>query len=194
MPQGPVGGATWAACGGWREGGGGGCKPDGVMLAGKPRGGDALWKRGLRWERERMQLTSIYRKLWFRPSRTHRLGSLSFGLSWFSILLLPAFMLLAAGGLITLLILHSELAEPVFRFMWILAACTYLYSILFAVQLDGRTGRSSWREAPLFPGVGALVLMAIAILPRVFEPLPVDWIGALTPRHRLVVRPLLHLR
>ncbi|GAA2180610.1 hypothetical protein GCM10009847_19180 [Leucobacter tardus] len=168
-------------------------EPHAVVLAEEPRTVDALWKQRLRWARGNVQLTSIYRKLWFRPSRTHRLGSLSFGLSWFSILLLPAFMLLAAGGLITLLILHSELAEPVFRFMWILAACTYLYSILFAVQLDGRTGRSSWREALLFPGVGAMVLMAIAIFPSVFETLLVDWIGALTPRDRFVVSAILYL-
>lgn len=168
-------------------------EPHAVVLAEEPSTVDALWKQRLRWARGNVQLTSIYRKLWFRPSRTHRLGSLSFGLSWFSILLLPAFMLLAAGGLITLLILHSELAEPVFRFMWILAACTYLYSILFAVQLDGRTGRSSWREALLFPGVGAMVLMAIAIFPSVFEMLLVDWIGALTPRDRFVVSAILYL-
>ena len=168
-------------------------EPHAVVLAEEPSTVDALWKQRLRWARGNVQLTSIYRKLWFRPSRTHRLGSLSFGLSWFSILLLPAFMLLAAGGLITLLILHSELAEPVFRFMWILAACTYLYSILFAVQLDGRTGRSSWREALLFPGVGAMVLMAIAIFPSVFETLLVDWIGALTPRDRFVVSAILYL-
>lgn len=168
-------------------------EPHAVVLAEEPRTVDALWKQRLRWARGNVQLTSIYRKLWFRPSRAHRLGSRSFGLSWFSILLLPVFMLLAAAGLMTLLVLHSDIAEPVFRVMWILAACTYLYSIIFAVQLDGRTGRSSWREALLFPGLGAMILMAIAIFPSVFETLLVDWIGALTPRDRFVVSAILYL-
>lgn len=168
-------------------------EPHAVVLAEEPRTVDALWKQRLRWARGNVQLTSIYRRLWFRPSRAHRLGSLSFGISWFSILLLPVFMLLAAAGLMTLLVLHSDIAEPVFRFMWILAACTYLYSIIFAVQLDGRTGRSSWREALLFPGLGAMILMAIAIFPSVFETLLVDWIGALTPRDRFVVSAILYL-
>ncbi|WEK62345.1 MAG: glycosyltransferase [Candidatus Microbacterium colombiense] len=144
-------------------------EPHAVVFAEEPRTIDALWKQRLRWGRGNVQLTSIYRKLWFRPSRVHNLGSFPFGLAWFTILLLPAFMLLAAGALLTLLILHSDIAEFVFRFMWIAAACIYLFSILFAVQLDTRIGRQSWREALMFPGLGALILMAIALFPWLFE-------------------------
>ncbi|MGM1017390.1 MAG: glycosyltransferase [Actinomycetota bacterium] len=143
--------------------------PHAVVLAEEPRSIDALWKQRLRWARGNVQLTSIYRKLWFRPSRTHNLGSFTFGLAWFAILLLPVFMLLAAGAMLTLLILHSDIAEFVFRAMWISAACIYLFSIIFAVQLDARTGRQSWREAVMFPGLGALILMAIALFPWLFE-------------------------
>ncbi|NKF30998.1 glycosyltransferase family 2 protein, partial [Pseudomonas sp. BGM005] len=57
----------------------------------------------------------------------------------------------------------------VFRFMWISAACIYLFSILYSVQLDPRIGRQSWREALMFPGLGALILMAIALFPWLFE-------------------------
>lgn len=144
-------------------------EPHAVVLAEEPRSVDGLWKQRLRWARGNVQLTSIYRKLWFRPSRTHNLGSFVFGLAWFTILLLPAFMLLAAGALLTLLILHSDIAAFVFRFMWIFAACVYLFSMLYAVQLDPRIGRQSWREAVMFPGLGALILMAFALFPWLFE-------------------------
>lgn len=144
-------------------------EPHAVVLAEEPRTVDGLWKQRLRWARGNVQLTSIYRKLWFRPSRTHNLGSFSFGLAWFTILLLPAFMLLAATALLVLLVLHSDIAEFVFRFMWISAACIYLFSMLYAVQLDPRIGRQSWREAIMFPGLGALILMAIALFPWLFE-------------------------
>ena len=140
-------------------------EPHAVVLAEEPRTIDSLWKQRLRWARGNVQLTSIYKKLWFRPSRDHNLGSVGFGLAWFTILLLPAFMLLAAAGLIALLLLHSDIAEFVFRFMWIAAACIYIFSMLYSVQLDPRIGRQSWREAIMFPGLGALILMFIALFP-----------------------------
>ncbi len=144
-------------------------EPHAVVLAEEPRTIDSLWKQRLRWARGNVQLTSIYRRLWFRPSSEHNLGSFAFGLGWFTILLLPAFMLLAASAMLVLLILHSEVAEFVFRFMWIAAACIYLFSMLYSVQLDPRIGRQSWREAIMFPGLGALILMAIALFPWAFE-------------------------
>ncbi len=144
-------------------------EPHAVVLAEEPRTIDALWKQRLRWARGNVQLTSIYKHLWFRPSREHRLGSVAFGLGWFTILLLPAFMLLAAAALIALLFFHSEIAEWVFRTMWVAAACIYLFSILFSVQLDGRIGRQSWREAIMFPGLGALILMAVALFPWLLD-------------------------
>ena len=144
-------------------------EPHAVVLAEEPRTIDSLWKQRLRWARGNVQLTSIYKRLWFRPSDQHNLGSFAFGLAWFTILLLPAFMILAAAGMLALLLLHSDIAEFVFRFMWISAACIYLFSMLFAVQLDPRIGRQSWREALMFPGLGALLLMAIALFPHLFE-------------------------
>ena len=146
-------------------------EPHAVVLAEEPRTIDSLWKQRLRWARGNVQLTSIYKKLWFRPSRDHNLGSFGFGLAWFTILLLPAFMLVAAGGMIALLLLHSDIAEFVFRFMWIAAACIYIFSILYSVQLDPRIGRQSWREAIMFPGLGALLLMFVALFPWTLDAL-----------------------
>jgi len=144
-------------------------EPHAIVLAEEPRKIDALWKQRLRWARGNVQVTKHYKRLWFRPSRVHRLGSLSFGLIWFSILLLPVLMVLAAVGLLGLLLLHSDLAEFVFRIMWISAAVVFLFSVLFAVQLDPRTGLRSWREAILFQGVGSLLLMILAVFPGLVE-------------------------
>jgi len=152
-------------------------EPHALVLAEEPRTIDALWKQRLRWARGNVQVTRHYRRLWFRPSRVHRLGSLSFGLIWFSILLLPVLMLLAALGLLLLLLLHSDLAELVFRLMWISAAVVFLFSVIFAVQLDPRTGLRSWREAILFQGIGSLLLMVLAIFPGLIEDLVLAPLG-----------------
>lgn len=168
-------------------------EPHAVVLAEEPRTVDSLWKQRLRWARGNVQLTSHYRRLWFRPSRAHRLGSLSFGIAWFSILLLPVLMLLSSAALLALLLLHSDIAEAVFRFMWIIAACTYIYSMLCAMQLDPRTARNSWREALLFPGFGAMVIMFIALFPGYTDTLLSDWIGAVTPRDRFVLAMVLYI-
>lgn len=144
-------------------------EPHAVVLAEEPRTIDALWKQRLRWARGNVQLTSIYRRIWFRPQRGNHLGSLPFGLVWFSILLLPVCMILAAAALLALLVLDSDIAETAFRYMWIFAACVYVFSMLYAVQLDPRIGLHSWREAFLFPGIGSMVLMLAAIFPALPE-------------------------
>ena len=160
-------------------------EPHAVVLAEEPRTIDALWKQRLRWGRGNVQLTSIYKHLWFRPSRDHNLGSFTFGLAWFTILLMPALMIFAALALIALLLFHSDIAEFVFRFMWIAAACIYLFSMLYSVQLDGRIGRHSWREAIMFPGLGALILMAIALFPWALEGTILELGGSVDERSRV---------
>lgn len=169
-------------------------EPHAVVLAEEPRTIDSLWKQRLRWARGNVQLTSIYKHLWFRPSREHRLGSISFGLIWFSVLLLPAFMLLASAALMTLLILHSDVAELTFRFMWIFTVCVYVYLMVFSVQLDPRIGRQSWREAILFPGVGAWLLMSAALFPQLPEVISISAFGVeLNADGRFIVLACLYL-
>jgi len=114
-------------------------------------------------------VTARYKNVWFRPSKVHKLGTLSFGIFWFSILWLPIAMVASSVGLIGLFLLHSELATIVFRATWIAAACTYVYTIGLAVQLDGQTGRGSWREAVLFPGFVSIVVMITAFFPGLLE-------------------------
>jgi len=143
--------------------------PHAVVLAEEPGSLDALWKQRLRWGRGNVQLTIRSRHVWFRPSREHRLGSLAFGLSWFSVFLLPALMIGASIGLIGLYLLDSDLASIVFRALWIVVGCAYAFSMLFAAQMDGPIGRIAWREIALFPGIISLVVMITAFFPVLID-------------------------
>jgi cellulose synthase/poly-beta-1,6-N-acetylglucosamine synthase-like glycosyltransferase len=144
-------------------------EPHAVVLAEEPRTIDAIWKQRLRWARGNVQVSWIYRKVWFRPGRGHHLGNIAFGLSWFSIFLLPFAMVLSSIGLIGLLLLQSDLAQTVFRALWVTASVSFLFSMLVGIQLDPRTGRRSWREAFLFPGLISFVVMIAALFPGLIE-------------------------
>lgn len=151
-------------------------EPHAVVLAEEPHRLGALWKQRLRWARGNVQLTERFRHLWFRPARGHRLGSISFGLTWFSVFLLPVFMLSASTGLIGLYLLNSPLASVIFRAMWIVVGCAYIYTIAIAVQLDGGMARIAWREVLLFPGLISMIVMLSAFFPGIFtERLPALW-------------------
>jgi hypothetical protein len=143
--------------------------PHAVVLAEEPRTIDAIWKQRLRWARGNVQVSWIYRKVWFRPGRGHHLGNIAFGLSWFSIFLLPFAMVLSSIGLIGLLLLQSDLAETVFRALWVTASVCFLFSMLVGIQLDPRTGSRSWREAFLFPGLISFVVMLAALFPGLID-------------------------
>ncbi|WP_345764125.1 glycosyltransferase [Diaminobutyricibacter sp. McL0608] len=152
-------------------------EPYAVVLAEEPHRIAALWKQRLRWARGNVQVTRMYRKLWFRPSRTHRLGSISFGVFWFSIFLLPVAMVLSTIGLVGLFLLHSDLAAAVFRSTWALATCTYVFAMVLGVQLDPKTGRSSWREAILFPGLISILVLISAFFPGLIDQVVPGWFG-----------------
>ncbi|MGN6273801.1 MAG: glycosyltransferase family 2 protein [Protaetiibacter sp.] len=144
-------------------------EPHAVVLAEEPRTIDAIWKQRLRWARGNVQVSWIYRKVWFRPGHGHHLGNIAFGLSWFSIFLLPLAMVLSSIGLVGLLLLQSDLAELVFRALWVTASVSFLFSMLVGIQLDPRTGRQAWREAFLFPGLISFVVMIAALFPGLLD-------------------------
>ncbi len=148
-------------------------EPLAVVHAEEPPSVDALWKQRLRWARGNVTVTSRYRRIWFRPSRTHGLGSFSFGIVWFSIWLLPVAMILSSIGLLGLHFLHSNLAATVFGILWISAACTFIYILAFGAQLDPELSRSSWRELLTFPGLLSMFVMLTAFFPAlVMEYIP----------------------
>ncbi|SDP37059.1 Glycosyltransferase, catalytic subunit of cellulose synthase and poly-beta-1,6-N-acetylglucosamine synthase [Nakamurella panacisegetis] len=140
-------------------------EPHAEVLAEEPGSIDALWKQRLRWARGNVQVTRRYSNLWFRPWRHRQLGGFSFGLFWFTTLLLPLLMIGASVGLLGLYVVDSSLADTLFHKTWALATGSYVLQTLMTAQLDPRTGRRSWREALMFPGVISLVIMVTAFAP-----------------------------
>lgn len=140
-------------------------EPHAEVLAEEPGTVNALWKQRLRWARGNVQVTRRYAGMWFRPWKHRQLGGFSFGLFWFATLLLPVLMICSSIGLIGLFLLDADLADALFRSTWAVAIGAFVFVTAMTVQLDGRTGRRSWREAVLFPGVISLLVMTAAFAP-----------------------------
>jgi cellulose synthase/poly-beta-1,6-N-acetylglucosamine synthase-like glycosyltransferase len=144
-------------------------EPLAVVLAEEPGAINALWKQRLRWARGNVSVTARYKKVWFRPSKVHKLGTISFGIVWFSLWLLPLAMILSSIGLLGLLLMHSDIAAAVFRVLWISAACTYVFTLALGAQLDSKLSRNAWREVITFPGIVSMVVMLTAFFPGLVE-------------------------
>ncbi len=129
----------------------------------------ALWKQRLRWARGNISVTAKYRKIWFRRSKVHNLGSWSFGIVWFSLWLLPVAMITSSIGLLGLLLLHSQFALAVFRALWIIAAVSFTFTLALAAQLDRKLSANAWRELLTFPGIISMIVMLTAFFPKLTE-------------------------
>ncbi len=127
-----------------------------------------LWKQRLRWARGNVQVTSRYRHVWFRRSREHRLGSISFGLVWFSLFLLPILMILSSAALVSLYFIADRHAYETFRLLWVVNSISYLFVTAFALCIDPETARKSWLQGILFPGIVSTILIAYGCAPRPF--------------------------
>ncbi|SDF35603.1 Glycosyltransferase, catalytic subunit of cellulose synthase and poly-beta-1,6-N-acetylglucosamine synthase [Blastococcus fimeti] len=147
-------------------------EPHARVLAEEPAGIDALWKQRLRWARGNVQITSMYRHLWFRKSVHPGLGGFFFGVFWFAILLLPVAMLLTSIGLVGLYLLDSDLAATVFGAAVFVPVATFVFMITMTISVDPRVGLKVWKEALLFPGV-----VSFAVLTGATFPMLVPWGG-----------------
>ena len=146
-------------------------EPHAIVWAEEPRDIAGLWKQRLRWGRGNVQVSLRYRRIWLHRGRG-RLGGLSFALIWFSVLLMPVFMVLSSASLVTLYLIDGELALDAFRWLWALNLATYLFVTLSAFALDGPAARRSWLEAITFPGLISLAIIVLAIPPDLAEDLP----------------------
>ncbi|MDQ1551687.1 MAG: hypothetical protein QOD50_1109 [Actinomycetota bacterium] len=144
-------------------------EPLAIVHAEEPGQIAALWKQRLRWARGNVSVTAKYKKIWFRPSKVHKLGTWSFGIVWFSIWLLPVAMVTSSIGLLGLLLLHSQLALIVFRALWIIAAMSFVFTLALAAQLDRKLSSNAWREVLTFPGIISMFVMLTAFFPRLTE-------------------------
>ena len=141
-------------------------EPHATVWAEEPGSIGALWKQRLRWARGNIQITKRYRQLWFRRHADHRLGSISFGLLWFSLLLLPFMMMCASGSLVALFFIDDKLAWAAFHVLWITNVVTYVFITSFTLLIDPSMGRRVWRQALLFPGVINVLIIFSAMAPH----------------------------
>jgi cellulose synthase/poly-beta-1,6-N-acetylglucosamine synthase-like glycosyltransferase len=144
-------------------------EPAAVVLAEEPDTVTALWKQRVRWARGNVQITRTFGRVWFRPSRTHHLGRVDFGIIWFAIYLLPVAMAFAAVGLVGLYFVAEVTATQVFESFWWVAVTAYVFITAVTLMLDRETARRSWFQGITFPGLGALVVMSAAWFPNLWE-------------------------
>jgi cellulose synthase/poly-beta-1,6-N-acetylglucosamine synthase-like glycosyltransferase len=147
-------------------------EPHAVVWAEEPGGIVALWKQRLRWARGNVQVTKMFRDVWFRRQPGSRLGSPTFGIIWFSLLLLPVFMVAASGSLIALYFLNFKLAFAAFRLLWVSNVVTYAFITALALFIDADVGRRTWRQAVMFPGIINMLIFTTAVLPA-----QLAWVG-----------------
>lgn len=127
-----------------------------------------LWKQRLRWARGNVQVTARYKHLWFRPSKEHRLGSWSFAIFWFTLFLLPIFMIVSSASLVTLYFIDFGLSWKVFQQLWIINALSYVFITGFSFRIDPETARKAWWEGIMFPGVFSVAIILYTCAPRAF--------------------------
>ena len=141
-------------------------EPHATCWAEEPESVAGLWKQRLRWARGNVQVTFRYRGLWFRPRRGHRLGGLTFGALWFSLLLQPILMIASSAALLTLYFTGAPGAWPAFHLLWLANAASYLFMTGFALLMDPQTGRHTWRQGVMFPGLVNLAIITESCFPR----------------------------
>ena len=138
--------------------------PNAIVWAEEPDSVAALWKQRLRWGRGNLQITLAFRDLWFRPRRNAKFGDPAFGVLWFSIALMPVFMILGSAGLIGLFYLHPSWAPLAFSALWSVTFISYLFQTLFSFAIDPRTARRAWFQGIAFPGLLSVGVMMLAVL------------------------------
>ncbi len=142
-----------------------------TVWAEEPRALRALWKQRMRWARGNVAVTIRFRRVWFRPSRDHRLGGLSFGLNWWCLFLLPILMIVSSASLVTLYFTDFSRSLQAFHHLWVINAICYVFVLAFSWFIDPETARTSWREAVLFPGVISFLIILYSCFPR-----PAHWV------------------
>ncbi len=134
-----------------------------VVWAEEPGSISALWRQRVRWARGNVQVTRRYSWVWLRRWVAGALGGLSFSAIWFSVTLMPLFLISASTGLITLLIIDRHLAVTAFVWLWGLTAFTYLFVTLSSLAVDRQVARRAWFEGVMFPGAISLALIAYGL-------------------------------
>jgi|GEM_PF-161111 len=140
-----------------------------VVWAEEPGDLVGLWKQRLRWARGNVQISLQFAHMWLHGEAHRQLGGPLFAFFWFSVLLMPVFMIGATTGLVGLHLTGPERAWETFRILWILHAVVYVYTTAMSFALDPSTARRAWAQGILFPGVISLAIIVYSVLPGPFE-------------------------
>ena len=144
-------------------------EPHAIVWAEEPRDVAGLWKQRLRWARGNVQVTRRFHRIWLRGRRVGRLGSVSFALVWFSVLLMPLFMVASSGALVALFLMDRDFSVELFRGLWAINLVTFLFVTLSSFSLDPQTARAAWRQGVAFPGLVSLAVILYAAAPAFLD-------------------------
>jgi len=136
-----------------------------IVRAEEPDNLLAFWKQRFRWARGNIQITKAFKHLWFRPRHSSRLGGIFFGMTWFSTLLMPFFMITTSISLILLLLINPTRSWLLFRLFYLISATSYIFSMLLSFAIDPKTMRRAWFACLVFPGLISVCMMVISFLP-----------------------------
>jgi cellulose synthase/poly-beta-1,6-N-acetylglucosamine synthase-like glycosyltransferase len=150
-------------------------EPNAIVYAEEPDTLVGLWKQRVRWGRGNVQITSVYRDVWFNRRASSSIGSPAMAVMWFSIFLMPIFQIGASTGLITLYFVNTPAAWTLFRMFWVISAIVYLAVTLTSFVIDYESARKSIIEGIMFPGVVSLFVNLNALFPFLFLPI-VHWL------------------
>lgn len=146
-------------------------EPNAIVYAEEPDSLVGLWKQRVRWGRGNVQITQVFKYLWFQPTRHISMGSATMAFLWFSIFFMPIFQISASVSLVALFFLDAPTAWSLFRMFWIVSAVVYLVVTIVSCVVDTESSAKSWLEGILFPGLISLAVILYSIFPPLFDPL-----------------------
>lgn len=146
-------------------------EPNAIVYAEEPDSLDGLWKQRVRWARGNVQITQVFKGLWFNRGRHLEMGSVSMALIWFSIFLMPVFQVSSGLSLIVLYFVDEGLSWALFKSFWIIATVVYLIVTFTSYIVDIESAVKSWWEGILFPGLISFSIILYSLFPPLFNPI-----------------------
>lgn len=140
-----------------------------IAIAEEPDRINDLWKQRFRWAEGNVQITRFFKKIWFRHKTPGDLGSIFFGLIWFSTLLMPIGMIITSISLNILFFLDPKMSWALFRLFSLTSLFSYLFTTFYSFSIDPQTSKRVWFAGLMFPGVMSLLNMFIAVAPAEVE-------------------------
>ena len=136
-----------------------------VVWAEEPDSVAALWKQRVRWGRGNLQITLAFRDLWFRPDRNRLFGNIAFGFLWFSVALMPLFMIVGSVGADRSLLPRGRPGRRQPSRRCGASPSSAISSRRCSPSPSIRaTARRCWFEGIAFPGLLSLGVMLMAVL------------------------------